>query len=142
METLSEKSKSLTDSEDPNYQPESVSESEMNLELESEAEPDDANLGQGKSCKDYPHKKLKKMEGKKMKSDFSKSLKDLPSRVNNDLFDFQTNEDVGRANLPEEIGKKQSFSCFVSIDILIWMSCQGLNQNNDMGVGQNNLIGV
>ena len=70
-----------------------------------------------------------------MKSDFSKSLKDLPSRVNNDLFDFQTNEDVGRANLPEEIGKKQSFSCFVSIDIAIWISCQGLNQKHNLGVG-------
>ena len=46
------------------------------------------------------------MEKKKLKSDFSKSLEDLPSHVNNGLFDFQTNEDVRRANLPEEKGQK------------------------------------
>lgn len=85
---------------------------------------------------------LKKMEKKKLKSGFSKSFEDRPLCVNNYLFDFQTNEDAGKTNLLGEIGKKQSFSCFVSIDILIWMSCQGLNQNNDLGVGQNNLIGV
>ena len=70
----------------------------MDSKLESEPEPDHANLGQGKSCNGYPHIVLKRMEEKKLKSGFSKSLEDLQLCVNNSLFDFQTNEDGGKAN--------------------------------------------